>query len=179
MRFIFKTAYNQDINIFKHSGYLFWYGLLFISILGAPIVLDDFYLGELAFIYIYAIAGLGLMVLVGFTGLASLGHAAFMAIGAYAHAYLTSRGFPFLISLILAGTISAAVGGLIAVPLKRMTGIYYAIATLAFAIIIEELIIHWKSVTGGLGGTSVELPIVFGYELGESWQFYFSVSAFC
>ena len=64
-------------------------------------------------------------------------------------------------------------GAAIAVPLKRMTGIYFAIATLAFAIIVEEIVIHWQSVTGGLNGMSVEAPDLFGYELLESWQFYY------
>ncbi|MBU2513345.1 branched-chain amino acid ABC transporter permease [bacterium] len=173
MRILFKTTYNQDINIFKHSGYVFWYGILLAGLLLAPVALGEFYIGEMAFILVYGIAGLGLMVLVGFTGLASLGHAGFMAIGAYANAYLLSRGWPFLVSLPIAGMIGATTGALIAVPLKRMTGIYFAIATLAFAIIVEEIIIHWESVTGGLGGLSVDTVDLFGYELWEPWQFYY------
>lgn len=173
MRYIFKTSYNQDIKLFKHSGYYFWYGLLSVAIMIAPLFLSEFYLGEIALIFIWAIAGLGLMILIGFTGLASLGQAAFLAIGSYSHTYLFNNGFPFFISMISAGVICAAVGALIAVPLKRMTGIYFAIATLAFAIIVEEVIIHWKSVTGGFGGMSVTLPKIFGFELAESWQFYY------
>ncbi len=173
MRIIFKTHYNQDIKLFKHSGYLFWYSLLIISVLIAPLVLEEFYIGEMAFIFIYAIAGLGLMIPVGFTGLPSLGHAAFMAIGSYAHAWFISNDYPFFVSLILSGIISSVIGGLVAIPLKRMTGIYFAIATLAFAIIVEEVIVHWESVTGGLAGMAVDYPILFGFELGETWQFYF------
>jgi branched-chain amino acid transport system permease protein len=173
MRIIFKTTYIQDIRLLKHSGYVFWYSLLLAGVLIAPLVLDEFYIGEMAFIFVYAIAGLGLMIPVGFTGLPSLGHAAFMAIGAYANAYFLSRGYPFLVSIVLSGIISAVIGGLIAVPLKRMTGIYFAIATLAFAVIVEEIIIHWKSVTGGLGGMAVDYPVIFGKELDETWHFYF------
>ena len=173
MRIIFKTTYIQDIKLLKHSGYVFWYTLLLAAVLFAPTVLDEFYIGEMAFIFVYAIAGLGLMIPVGFTGLPSLGHAAFMAIGAYANAYFLQEGFPFLISLLLSAVISAVIGGLVAVPLKRMTGIYFAIATLAFAIIIEEIIVHWKSVTGGLGGIAVDYPVIFGFELGETWHFYY------
>ncbi len=173
MRIIFKTTYIQDIKLLKHSGYVFWYSLLLAAVLIAPAVLDEFYIGEMAFIFIYVIAGLGLMIPVGFTGLPSLGHAAFMAIGAYANAYFLNNGFPFLGSLVLSGLIAALVGGLIAVPLKRMTGIYFAIATLAFAIIVEETIVLWKSVTGGLEGTSIDYPVIFGFELEEAWHFYF------
>lgn len=173
MRIIFKTDYKQDIQLFKHSGYVFWYALLMIMVLVAPAVLGEFYIGEAAFIFIYAIAGLGLMIPVGFTGLPSLGHAAFMAIGAYANVWFLNNGYPFLLSLLLSGLIAAAVGGLVAVPLKRMTGIYFAIATLAFAIIVEEVIVHWESVTGGLGGMAVDYPVLLGVELGETWQFYY------
>ncbi len=173
MRIIFKTSYNQDIQLFKHSGYVFWYGLLCVALILAPLILEEFYLGELAFIFIYAIAGLGLMMLVGFTGLASLGHAAFMAIGAYTNAYFISKGIPFLISFALSGVLGTLVGALIAIPLKRMTGIYFAIATLAFAIVVEEVIVHWKDVTGGFNGFSVNFPSIFGYELVEASDFYY------
>ena len=64
MRFIFKTHYQQDVDLFKHNGQRFWYGLLLICTLLAPLVLDRFYLGELAMLCIYAIAGIGLMMLV-------------------------------------------------------------------------------------------------------------------
>ena len=173
MRIIFKTSYFQDIKLFKHSGYVYWYGLLLAVLLLAPAVLGEFYIGEMAFIFIYAIAGLGLMIPVGFTGLPSLGHAAFMAIGAYTHGYFLGLGVPFIISIALAGLLGFSIGALITIPLKRMTGIYFAIASLAFAIIVEEIIAHWKSVTGGLGGMSVDMPVIFGFELGSTWHFYF------
>jgi branched-chain amino acid transport system permease protein len=173
MRIIFKTSYLQDIKLLRHSGYWFWYGLLLLAVLLAPAVLDEFYIGEMAYIYICAIAGLGLMIPVGFTGLPSLGHAAFMAIGAYTHGYFLGQGLPFLVSLPLAGAFGLAIGGLVAIPLKRMTGIYFAIASLAFAIIVEEVIAHWKSVTGGIAGLSIDVPILFGVALEETWQFYF------
>ena len=77
MRFIFKTKYSQDINIAKHNGDRFWYSLLILIMAALPLVLDDFYLGEISYICILSIAGIGLMILSGYTGLASLGHAAF------------------------------------------------------------------------------------------------------
>jgi len=173
MRVIFKTSYDQDIRLLKHGGYVFWYGLLLLALLLAPLLLDAFYIGELSMIFIYAIAGLGLMLLVGYTGLVSLGHAAFLAIGAYAHAYLVGHGWPFLLALPAAGLISAAAGLLIALPASRMTGIYLAIATLAFAIIVEQLVINLKSITGGFQGMAVDHPVLFGVSLTEPWQFYF------
>ena len=128
MRFIFKTRYQQDIAIFKHDGQRLWFGILAIAVLLAPLVLDTFYLGELALVYICAIAGIGLMLLVGYTGLVSLGHAAFLAIGAYTHAILMTNGLPFPASLILAGLVCTVIGAIIGLPAMRMTGIYLAIA---------------------------------------------------
>jgi len=131
LRFIFKTKYRQDVDLFKHNGQRFWYGLLVIAALIAPLSLDNFYVGELALVLIYAVAGIGLMLLVGYTGQVSLGHAAFLAIGAYVHAYLLSRGWPFPLSLFSAGLITSIVGAIVGLPAMRLTGIYLAIATLA------------------------------------------------
>jgi branched-chain amino acid transport system permease protein len=173
MRFIFKTKYRQDIALFKHNGQRFWYGLLVIAVLLAPLALDTFYVGELALVYIYAIAGIGLMLLVGYTGLVSLGHAAFLAVGAYAHAYFLSKGWPLPLSLITAGLFTAAVGAIVGLPAMRMTGIYLAIATLAFAIIVEQVIAHWESVTGGYRGMLVPDAMIFGFDLGDGVPFYY------
>ena len=60
MRFVFKTRYRQDIDLFEHNGQRFWYGLLMISLLVAPLFLGTFYLGEISLVLIYAIAGIGL-----------------------------------------------------------------------------------------------------------------------
>ena len=173
MRFIFKTKYRQDIDLFKHTGQRFWYGSLLAVVLAGPLFLDSFYLGELALVYIYAIAGIGLMLLVGYTGLVSLGHAAFLAIGAYAHAYLLSRGWPLPLALITASLFTATVGAIVGLPAMRMTGIYLAIATLAFAIIVEQLIAHWESVTGGYRGMLVPDAELFGIDLSDGRPFYY------
>ena len=173
MRFIFKTRYRQDFDLIKHNGQRFWYGLLVIVALLAPFGLDRFYVGELALVLIYAIAGIGLMLLVGYTGLVSLGHAAFLAIGAYAHAYLLTRGWPFPLSLFTAGMFTATVGAIVGLPAMRMTGIYLAIATLAFAIIVEQVIAHWESVTGGYRGMLVPDAQIFGFDFSDGRPFYY------
>src|SRR5690242_1512877 len=137
MRFLYKTDFMDDIRLFKHEGAVFWYAVLAGSVLGAPLILDQFLLGELSFVYIWAIAGLAIMLLVGFTGQISLGHAAFVGIGAYAHAYMLRHGIPFLFSLPLAGFVAALAGVLIGIPALRLHGLYLAIATLAFGTIVE------------------------------------------
>jgi branched-chain amino acid transport system permease protein len=173
VRFLFKTDYRQDIRLFRHNGQRFWYGLLLLLVLLAPLALSNFYLGELALVYIYAIAGIGLMLLVGYTGLVSLGHAAFLAIGAYTHTWFVSHGWPFPLALLKASLITALVGAVVGLPAMRMTGIYLAIATLAFAMIVEQVITRWESVTGGFRGMLVPKAQFLGVDLSGSVAFYF------
>ncbi len=173
MRFIRKTSYEQDINLVKHGGHLLWYGLLLALVFSGPLWLDRFLLGEFSLVFIYAIAGLGLMLLVGYTGLVSLGHAAFLAIGAYTHAYLLNLGVPLPGAMLSAALFSALIGGLVGIPALRMTGIYLAVATLAFAVIVEQVLVHWESVTGGFRGMAVPRPQLLGIQLGQPVSFYY------
>jgi branched-chain amino acid transport system permease protein len=91
MRFLFKTDYAQDIRLFKHSGQKFWYGLLTAALLVAPFVLSEYIMSQMHFVLIYSIVGLGLMLLVGFTGQISLGHAAFLGAATPAFTTCASR----------------------------------------------------------------------------------------
>ena len=175
MRVIFKTDYNQDIKFAKHSGYVFWYALLLAAVFLAPAALDTYWINELTRVLIYALAGLGLMVVTGFTGQVSLGHAAFMAIGAYTQAFLLTQGVPFLLALPIAALTSGVIGLMIAVPASRMTGLYLTIASLAFAIVVEDVIIHAEGITGGNRGMIVDAPNLFGYEIFEAWEYYYVV----
>jgi branched-chain amino acid transport system permease protein len=179
MRFLFKTDYDQDIRLVKHGGQAFWYGLLAVALLVAPWSVGDYWLTQLSFILIYSIAGLGLMVLAGFTGLASLGHAAFLGVGAYTQAYLLSRGWPFVLALPCAAALSGAVGVVVGLPALRVKGIYLAIATLAFGFIVEEVLARWESVTGGNSGRNVPGVSIFGWEVGTGAGFYYVCLVVC
>jgi branched-chain amino acid transport system permease protein len=179
MRFIFKTRYEQDIALVRHGGQAFWYGLLLALMLAAPLWAGDYGLSQLSFVLIYAIAGLGLMVLSGYTGLASIGHAAFLGVGAYVEAWCAARGWPFPLSMALAAALSAAVGGIVGLPALRVKGIYLAIATLAMGIIVEEILARWESVTGGNAGVSVKSLHFPGLELGGSTAFFYVAMGLC
>jgi branched-chain amino acid transport system permease protein len=173
MRFIFKTDYNQDIKLAKHGGHTFWYSLLGLFLVAAPWVIQEYWLAQLTFVLIYSIVGLGLMVLAGFTGLFSLGHAAFLGVGAYTQAIMVNAGIPFPIALACAGLLSAAVGMVVGLPALRVKGIYLGMATLAFGFIVEEVIARWEHLTGGNKGLMVNYPSVFGWELDSTNEFYF------
>ena len=173
MRFIFKTDYEQDIRLFKHDGQKFWYGVLLLTLLAAPWLIPEYFLAQLSFILIYGIVGLGLMLLSGYTGLISLGHAAFLAVGAYTEAFLAARGWPFPLSLACAALLSAAAGVVVGLPALRVKGIYLAIATMAFGFIVEEVLARWESVTGGNSGRIVGQLQMFGWQADSEASFYY------
>jgi branched-chain amino acid transport system permease protein len=173
VRFIFKTDYSQDIRLVRHGGQVFWYGLLGIVLLAAPLWAGEYVMTQLQFIAIYSIVGFGLMILVGFTGQISLGHAAFLAVGAYTEALMQAAGVPFLISISCAALFSAAVGVIVGLPALRLKGIYLAIATIAFNVIVEEIITRWQGLTGGNEGKHLKPVELFGMKLESDAEFYY------
>jgi len=178
MRFILKTTYRQDLGLFRDRVQRNWYLALAAGLLAVPLLWPDF-LVDFSQVLIFSLCGLSLMVLAGYTGLVSLGHAAFLGIGAYAHVYFVQDlGLPWIVSMALAVAVTAAAGVLVGLPALRMTGLYLAIATLAFALIIQEVFNRWESVTGGLKGKAVEKPVIFGVALRNDVTFYFLCLAF-
>jgi branched-chain amino acid transport system permease protein len=172
MRPVFKTTYDQDLSLFRDRTQRDWYLVLVLGLLSIPFLLPA-YLVDFSLVLIFGLCGLSLMVLVGYTGLVSLGHAAFLGIGAYSHVYFSQDlGVPWIVSVTLAVMVTAAAGVLVGLPALRMTGLYLAIATLAFALIIQEVFTRWDSVTGGLKGKVVERPVIFGYVLRDDVAFY-------
>ncbi|GAA6165866.1 branched-chain amino acid ABC transporter permease [Pelagimonas sp. KU-00592-HH] len=176
MRIVFKTNYSQDIRPWKDGYQLSLYLILLAVVVAAPFIVDDFYLGELNNVLIWAIAGLGLMLLTGHTGQASLGHAAFLAMGCYTNIILMEQGLPFLAAFPLAGIITGIVGMAIAVPALRLHGIYLAIATLAMSILVDDIIVLTDTWTGGVGGKYAPPVNVFGIMIdrwGTPREFYY------
>jgi branched-chain amino acid transport system permease protein len=151
MRFIFKTDYDQDICLFQHGGQVFWYGLLGVLLLAAPFMVSGYVLSQLQFICIYSIVGLGLMLLTGYTGQISLGHAAFLATGAYTEALLQAAGMPFIVSIISAALFSAAVGIIVGLPALRLKGIYLAMATVGFGEMVRSFFLNFDTMGGSSG----------------------------
>ncbi len=173
MRFIFKTRYAQDIDLVKHGGQRFWYALLLAALVAAPWWTGDYGLAQLTFILIYGVVGLGLGLLAGYTGLLSIGHAAFLGVGAYTEALLAGLGWPFPLSLACAALLSAAVGVVVGLPALRVKGMYLGIATLSFGFIVEEVFARWESVTGGNAGKTVSGLQMFGWAADTGPSFYF------
>ncbi|UPK36386.1 branched-chain amino acid ABC transporter permease [Bradyrhizobium sp. 186] len=174
MRFLFKTDYEDDIRLFPHSGYVVSYGLLLAVLLIAPYVLSSYLMSQLVFVCIYATVGVALLILTGFTGQASLGHAAFLAIGAYTAAYLQKYNVPFPVYFLAAGALTGLIGALVGFPALRLQGIYLVIATISFAFIVEEILARWESVTNGNEGMRIKALSLLGVTVSrDSPTFYF------
>jgi len=172
MRFIFKTSYDQDIDLGAHSFQRAWYVALMLVLLIAPWGLPEYWVEQLAFIYIYAIVGVGLMLLAGFTGQFSIGHAAFMGVGAYTEAWLAAQGWPFPLSMAFTMVLSAAVGIIVGIPALRVKGLYLSLATLSFGFIVEEIFARWESVTGGNAGRHVPSASIGEWTFSSVESFY-------
>lgn len=162
MRIVFKTSYDTDIDFHEHWWDRGWMLALIAVMALLPFFANEYYLAEATNTLIFSLAGMGLMLLVGHTGQVSLGHAAFLAIGAYTDAALMNAGWPFLASFPVAGLVAGVFGALIAIPAVRLSGIYLAIATLAVFVIVEELIILAEPITGGVGGLFAPSIEIFG-----------------
>ncbi len=178
MRIHFKTDYNQDIRIFEDRWTFGVYASLLALAFAMPWIADAFYLGELTNVLIWAVAGLGLMILTGHTGQASLGHAAFLALGCYSYTLLIEAGLPFLLAFPLSGLITGVVGTTIMLPALRLRGIYLAIATMAISILADDIIVLTEPWTGGVSGKFVDPIALFGLQIdrwGTPVAFYYLV----
>ena len=176
MRISLKTSYDQDIRLIPDARRALRYAALLALAAALPLLLDDFLIGEATNVLIWAIAGMGLMVLTGHAGQASLGHAAFLAVGCYTNAILMERvGLPFVASFLLAGVFTGLVGVVIAIPALRLHGIYLAIATLAISVLTEDIIILAEPLTGGVIGLVAPTITIAGAEVdryGSPDRFY-------
>jgi branched-chain amino acid transport system permease protein len=130
--------------------------------LGAMVVLPSYATFQLTYVAIFAIAILGLNLLTGFNGQVSLGHGAFMAVGAYTTGILAGHlGWPLLLTIPLAGLVSGGLGLALGVPAVRLSGLYLALATFALAVSVPTIVRKFGDITGGSRGIllpSILLP---------------------
>jgi len=148
----FKTSYTSDMALFQTLWVKAWLGILILAMIIVPFFLSRYQLSILNEMGIAIIAALGLNLLIGFTGQISLGHGAFVAIGAYTSALLTSSlNVPFILSLPCSGLMAALLGLFVGIPSLRLKGLYLALGTLAFGFIIEYILFHWDLTQGDMG----------------------------
>lgn len=171
-----KQTYAADAALFDTPTQRFWVGLLAVALAGLPFVASEYWLYLACLVAIHVISAAGLNILTGYTGLVSLGQAAFMGVGAYTVAILQSRwGVPALVSLPLAGFVALLCGVVVGLPSLRVKGLYLAIATIAAGVLAHFIFSHFTWLTGGSAGLSVRPANVFGLALDNSFRFYWLV----
>lgn len=150
---------------------------LLVFIFTTPLYLSNYWLSVANLIGITLIAATGLNLLVGYCGQLSIGHAGFIAVGAYTSAILTNRlGLPFLVGLICSGFTAGLIGLIFGMPSVRVKGFYLAITTIAAQFIIIWVINHW-GITGGFVGIQVPYASIGGFVFkSEASQFYLIIS---
>jgi branched-chain amino acid transport system permease protein len=178
---LLKTTYQADMALYP-LPIARWAvaGVAALAFLVLPLLLSDYYLSILNLVSVAIVGALGLNILVGYTGQVSIGHGAFMSVGAYTAANLATRlDAPFWISLPLGGLMAAAVGAVVGIPSLRIKGLYLAIATLAGQLIIEWTINHVTWISGGVQASiEVPRPRLFGLVISTQRQMYFFLLVF-
>jgi len=171
-------SYAQDMAILRTKTHWALFIIFLALLFAAPLYLGNYWLGVANLIGITLIAATGLNILVGYCGQLSIGHAGFIAVGAYTAAILTNRlELPFLVGLICAGFTAGLIGLIFGIPSVRVKGFYLAITTIAAQFIIIWVINHWSAVTGGFVGIKVPYASIGGFVFrSEASQFYLIIS---
>jgi len=175
-------GYATDMAMLRTKTHWMLFFVLLAVVFTLPLYLGRYWLGVANLIGITLIAATGLNLLIGYCGQLSIGHAGFIAVGAYTSAVLTNRfEMPFLVGLVSAGLMAGVVGLIFGIPSVRVKGFYLAITTIAAQFIIIWVINHW-GITGGFTGITVPYASIGGFEFSSrSSQYYLiiTIAALC
>jgi len=161
----FRQSYQHDESVWPTTVQKAWLAVLLLALALFPLVGGAYLVSLMCVLGIHLIAATGLNIMTGYTGLISLGHAAFMGVGCYTAAWLAQRGVPVFVVLPLAGTMAAALGIVVGLPSLRIKGLYLAVATLALQFLMVFVFREWESVTGGVRGVNMPAAEFFGFTL--------------
>jgi branched-chain amino acid transport system permease protein len=148
--------------------------VLAIVLLVLPRFADNYILYVMTRLFVYVLVALGLNLLTGYAGQVSLGHAAFFGIGAYTAAVLAERWqWPSVLCIVGATVFTAAVGYLLGLPCLRLSGLYLAMATLGFTLIVQEMLLQLAVITHGSEGMNVEPASFLGLTFDTDTRKYY------
>lgn len=167
-----RETYRHDEALWQTPTVRAWLAVLAVALIAFPFGVNAYVVGLGCLLGIHMIAAAGLNIMTGYTGLISLGHAAFMGVGCYTAAWFAQRGVPVYLTLPLAGLVAAALGLVVGIPSLRIKGLYLAVATLAMQFLLVFVFREWDSVTGGVRGVNVPPAEVFGFELNNDRRMY-------
>ena len=146
--------------------------VMLVALLLCWFVLDGYWLGLVVGGVVLGIIMMSLIVVVGIGGMLSLSQAALAAIGAFATAQLVvNTGMSVLLAVCIGAVIAGAVGALLAVPVVRLDGVYLALATLAFALMFESVLVPLGWVSGGSVPLNVPRPVLGPFDLADDRYF--------
>lgn len=166
--------YVKDESVFKTRTIRILVTILVCCIGLSGLVANPYVLYLLISIQIAVIGALGLNFITGYTGMISLGHGAFIGVGAYSMAILTGNlGVPFIIALPIAALITAIIGMFYGLPALRIKGLYLLMATLAAQVIINFFMVHWRSLTGGIDGHPVNPASIAGFVFDTEQRYFY------
>ena len=148
-----------------------------IILLVLPLFLGKYTIFLLSMLAVYALVSLGLNLLMGYTGQIAAGHAGFLALGAYFTAIIGEnlQWLPCPVILLLAGIFTGIIGFLLGIPILRLKGFYIAMATLAFGVVVSEVILQWSSLTNGDNGLNVPVATIAGFAFDSDYKLYYLI----
>ena len=171
---LFHEDYRTDEHIFQTWFVKVWLIAFLLGGVLFPVFGSKYAISIMIEAGIAIIACHGLNLLTGFTGQISLGHAAFMGVGAYTCSILIGQaGLPFIVALPMAGVVAALVGMIFGIPSLRLRGLYLAMATIAAQFIIEFTIRRWDSLTGGVEGMLVDPGSIGPFHFDNHYHLYY------
>ena len=171
-----KQSYALDSALLDSRTQYVWLGATVLALCAFPFVANEYWLYLACLVAINIASTTGLNILTGYTGLVSLGQAAFMGLGGYTVAILQIRfGTPFMFNLLAGGVVAMLAGVLVGLPSLRVKGLYLAIATIAAGVIAHFIFSHFTVLTGGNSGLSVPAARFFGIELDNSFKLYWVI----
>ena len=162
----FHTSWRSELRLWNSTVKRGAVTLAMLMLLLAPFAMDRVWLRVATLALIASIAAMSLSLLTGVAGQLSLGHAAFVGIGAYTAAFVTGPlGWSFWAAIPIAMALAGVLGLLLAPIALRVRGLYLAVVTLGFLFLAGHLFRNWTSVTGGVGGARVTSPSIGGVDL--------------
>ncbi|MFC1825382.1 branched-chain amino acid ABC transporter permease, partial [Thermodesulfobacteriota bacterium] len=172
-----KKSYYEDLRYFDETYKRVLAALLILTLILLPFVFGSYLLYMFSLILVYLVITMGLNILIGNAGQLSLGHAAFVAIGAYTTAIISTRfsGIPFVAVMLIAGFIAVIASVIVGLPSLRLKFLYLALATMAFEFIIEEIILQWRTLTNGDDGMAVPRAEFFGFIFDSDIKVYYLI----
>lgn len=149
-----------------------------VVLLGLPGMVNTYLLFQACLVLVTATAGLGLVLIMGWSGQIALAQAGFLGVGAYGTTYLAGLGWSWPLAALTAALVAALFGVLIGLPATRLRGFYLAIATLAFAELMLRIFVEAGPITGGVAGVAVEAVVLPGLDADASrWYLCLAVAA--